>query len=224
MSSIAAPAPLQQSCGAGAISFIGNAVGSILGGITGASQSAKGAQQAANTQAAAADKAIAEARDARLANQQLQSPFVDAGSKAIAQQMSMIGLNGTAQQQDSMNALLAGPEYTTGVRQGEEAILQNAAATGGLRGGNVNNSLANFRADLLANTFNNQFQRVGQISSLGQNAAAGVGNAGIQTGQLIGQQLTQQGAAIAGGQIAKGNLVSNNFNTMAQVAGTIAGF
>jgi hypothetical protein len=206
------------------LSFIGDAIGSVVGGITGAKQSAKGAQQAANTQAASADKAIAEARDARLANQQLQSPFVDAGSKAIAQQMGLIGLNGTAAQQDSLNALLTGPEYTTGVRQGEEAVLQNASATGGLRGGNVNNSLANFRADLLASTFNNQFQRLGQVSSLGQNAAAGVGNAGIQTGQIIGQQLTQQGAALAGGQIAQGNMVANNFNTGLKIAGTVAGF
>jgi hypothetical protein len=206
------------------VGFIGDAIGSVVGGITGAKQSAKGASQAANTQAASADKAIAEARDARLANQQLQSPFVDAGSKAIAQQMGLIGLNGTAAQQDSMNALLSGPEYTTGVRQGEEAILQNASATGGLRGGNTNNSLANFRADLLASTFNNQFQRLGQVSSLGQNAASGVGNAGMETAASIGKLLQQQGTAVAGGQIAQGNMVANNFQTGLKIAGAVAGF
>lgn len=206
------------------MSFVGDLIGDVVGGVTGAKQSAKGAQQAANTQAASADKAIAEARDARLANQQLQSPFVDAGSKAIAQQMSLLGLNGTAQQQDSLNALLTGPEYTTGVRQGEEAILQNAAATGGLRGGNVNNSLANFRADLLANTFQRQFQNVGAIASLGQNAAAGVGNAGMNSAANIGNLLQQQGAAIGSGQMAKGNVVSTTFNNAAQIAGAVAGF
>jgi hypothetical protein len=206
------------------LSFIGDAIGSVVGGITGAKQASKGAQAAAQTQANSADKAIAEARMAREANAATQQPFVDAGSKAIAQQMGLIGLNGTTAQTDAVNGLLTAPEYTTGVRQGEEAILQNAAATGGLRGGNTNNSLANFRADLLSNVINNQFNRLGSVSSLGQNAAAGVGNAGIQTGQIIGNQLTQQGAALAGGQIAKGNMVANNFNTMAQIAGTIAGF
>lgn len=195
-----------------------------MGGITGATQSAKGAQQAANTQASAADKAIAEARDARLANEKLQSPFVDAGSKAIAQQMGLIGLNGTAAQQDGINALLTGPEYTTGVRQGEESILQNAAATGGLRGGNVNNSLANFRADLLANTFQRQVQNLGAVSSLGQNAASGVGNAGMASAESIGKLLQQQGANLAGGQIAKGNVVASNFNTGLKIAGAVAGF
>ena len=133
------------------------------------------------------------------------------------------GLNGTVQQQDSINALLTGPKYTTGVRQGEEAILQNASATGGLRGGNTNNSLANFRADLLAQTFTNQFQRLGQVSSLGQNAASGVGNAGLATANNIGTLLQQQGAATAGGQIAAGNVVTQNLNTIAQLAGTVIG-
>ena len=206
------------------MSFIGDAIGSVFGGITGANQSAKGAERAANTQASAAESAIAEQRAARISNEQRQDPFVKAGSSALAQQMSLIGLNGTAQQQDAMNALLTGPEYTTGVRQGEEAILQNAAATGGLRGGNTQNSLANFRSDLLNNVINNQYNRLGGLTSLGQNAAAGVGNAGLATASNISNLLQQQGAAIAGGQIARGNVVGNNFNTMAQIAGTIAGF
>jgi hypothetical protein len=206
------------------VGFIGDLVGDVFGGITGAKQSAKGAQKAANTQAAAAERAIAEQRAARLSNEQRQEPFVQAGSQALAQQMALIGLSGTGAQQDALNALLAGPEYSTLTRQGEEAILANASATGGLRGGNVQNSLANFRSDLLTNLVNQQYNRFGAVASLGQNAAAGVGNAGLATATNIGNLLNQQGAAIAGGQIAKGNQVANNFNTMAQIAGTIAGF
>lgn len=206
------------------MSFIGDAIGSVIGGITGAKQSAKGAQAAAQTQATSADKAIAESRLAREENREIQQPFVDAGSKAIAQQMGLIGLNGTGAQTSAVNGLLTSPEYTTGVQQGEEAILANAAATGGLRGGNTQNSLARFRSDLLAQVFNNQFQRLGQVTSIGQNAAAGVGNAGIQTGQIIGNQLTQQGAALAGGQLAAGNMVANNFNTGIKLASAVAAF
>lgn len=206
------------------MSFIGDAIGSIVGGITGAKQSAKGAQQAAQTQASAAEKAIAEQRDARLSAQQLQNPFVQAGQSALSAQMGLLGLNGSASQQTALNSLLTSPEYTTSVRQGEEAILQNAAATGGLRGGNTQNSLANFRSDLLSNLYAQQYNRLGGITSLGQNAAAGVGNNGLQVASNISNLLNQQGAALAGGQIAKGNVVANNFNTMAQIAGTIAGF
>lgn len=203
--------------------FIGDAIGSVIGGITGSNKAAKGAQQAAQTQASAADRAIAEQRAARLSNEQLEQPFVDAGRTALAQQMSLIGLNGTAGQQDAMGALLTSPEYTTSVRQGEEAILQNASATGGLRGGNTNNSLANFRADLLATMFNNQYQRLGGLTSLGQNAAAGVGNAGLGVANNIGSLLSDQGAALAGGQIAMGNRNLSAFNNALKIAGVVAG-
>jgi hypothetical protein len=205
------------------LSFIGNAIGSVIGGITGAKQSAKGAQKAAQTEANAADKAIAEQRAARTDAAALQDPFVKAGQSALAQQMSLIGLNGTAGQQDALSALLTSPEYTTATRQSEEAILQNAAATGGLRGGNVQNSLANNRADLFSSLISQQYNRLGGLTSLGQNAAAGVGNAGLATAGTIGALLGQQGAAIAGGQLAKGNMVTQNLNNIAQIAGTVIG-
>lgn len=205
------------------MSFIGSAIGNVIGGITGAKQSAKGAQQAAQTQASAADRAIAEQRDARLSAEQLQNPFVQAGQSSLAQQMSLLGLNGTTGQQTAINSLLTSPEYSTSVRQSEEAILQNAAATGGLRGGNVQNSLANNRADLFSNLISQQYARLGGLTSLGQNAAAGVGNNGLQVASNIGGLLEQQGAAIAGGQIAKGNMVTQNLGNIAQIAGTVIG-
>lgn len=203
--------------------FIGNALGSVIGGITGSNKQAKAAQQAGKTQAAAAERAIAEQRAARDDARGLQQPFVDAGSKALAQQMALIGLGGTTAQQDAINALLAGPEYTTALAQGEEAILQNAAATGGLRGGNTQNSLARYRSDLLASTINNKYNQLGGLTSLGQNAAAGVGNNGLAVADSIGGLLADQGAAIAGGQIAMGNRNAAAFNNILKTAGVVTG-
>jgi hypothetical protein len=205
--------------GEAAISFIGDIVGELTGG----NKAARGARDAAKTQANIAEQAIALQRQTQAGNVQRQEPFVDAGSKAIAQQMALTGLNGTASQQDALSALLTGPEYTTALDQGEEAILQNASATGGLRGGNVNNSLARFRADLLASTFSNQFSRLGGLSSLGQNAAAGVGNQGLASTNAISDLLQQKGAALAGGQIAMGNTAAVGFNNAIKIAGAVAG-
>lgn len=201
--------------------FVGNAIGSVIGGITGSNKQAKAAQQAGNTQAAAAERAIAEQRAARDEARGLQQPFVDAGSKALAQQMALIGLGGTTAQQDAINALLTGPEYTAALAQGEESILQNAAATGGLRGGNTQNSLARYRGDLLASTINNKYNQLGGITSLGQNAAAGVGNNGLAVAENIGGLLADQGAAIAGGQIAMGNRNAAAFNNVLKTAGVV---
>lgn len=138
--------------------------------------------------------------------------------------MALIGLNGTGAQQDAINGLLASPEYTTGVAQGEDAILQNASATGGLRGGNTQNSLARFRSDLLANTITSKYNQLGGLTSLGQNAAAGVGNNGLSVANSIGQLLGDQGAAVAGGQIAMGNRNAAAFNNAIKIAGTVMGF
>ena len=138
--------------------------------------------------------------------------------------MGLLGLNGTAQQQDAISALTASPIYTSAVSQGEDAILANAAATGGLRGGNTQNSLARFRSDLLSSTITDQLSRLGGVTSLGQNAAAGVGNVGIQSANSVGNLLQQQGAALAGGQIAMGNRSLNGFNAGLQIAGAVAGF
>jgi len=137
--------------------------------------------------------------------------------------MTLLGLNGTAGQQDALSALLASPEYTTSVQQGEEAILSNASATGGLRGGNTQNSLARFRGDLLQSVFNSQFNRLSGITSLGQNAAAGVGNAQLSVANSIGDQLTQQGAALAGGAIAKGNVGQQGINNAIRIASAVGG-
>lgn len=204
--------------------FIGDVIGSVVGGITGATKSAKGVAQAGQLQATAADKAMAETRAARDEARTLQQPFVNAGTSSLAQQMSLIGLNGTTGQQDAINALIASPEYSTSVRQGEEGILANAAATGGLRGGNTQNSLANFRSDLVGSLINKQYDRLGGITSLGQNAAAGVGNAGMASASQLSSLYGAQASALGAGQMAKGNVNATAFNNALQIAGAVKGF
>jgi len=95
------------------------------------------------------------------------------------------------------------------LQAGTNSILQNASATGGLRGGNTQAALASFSPNLLAQTIQQQYQNLGGLTSVGQNAAAMTGNAGMQTGQGIANLLQQQGAAIAGGDLAQGRAFSS---------------
>lgn len=199
-------------------------IGDILGEITGTNKQAKAAQQAANVQAQVAREAIAAQKDTQLRNEQRQQPFVDAGTKALAAQLGLVGLGGADAQTNAINSIIAGPEYRAGLQQGEEAILANASATGGLRGGNVNNSLARFRGDLLSSTLANQYTRLNGLTSLGQNAAAGVGNQGIASTNAVSDLLQQQGAAQAGGIIARGNASAMGLNSGLQLAKSVAGF
>jgi len=111
---------------------------------------------------------------------------------------------GANAQQQAIAQLEQSPMFQALARQGEQGILQNASATGGLRGGNVQGALGQFRPALLNQQIQQQLATLGGIASLGQNAAAGVGNAGVQTGQGISALLQDTGQARGYGALTSG--------------------
>lgn len=205
------------------MSFVGDVIGDVFGGITGASQQAEAAGQASQTQAGMAQAGIDEQRRQFDKMVELLSPYVTAGKGALGAQQNLIGLGGAGPQQAAISALQQSPEFLALQQQGENAMLQNAAATGGLRGGNLQGALAQFRPQILANLINQQYSRLGGLSQMGQASAAGQASGGMQTGANIANLLGQQGAALAGGQLAQGSVVGNTFGTLANVAGAIYG-
>jgi hypothetical protein len=169
----------------------------------------KAVKDGSELQGAAALAGIDEQRRQFDAVQKMLSPYVNAGTAGLGGQMDLAGLNGAGKQQGAISALQNSPEFAAYQQQGENAILQNASATGGLRGGNVQAALGQFRPQLLAQLINDQYGRLGGLTSLGQNAAAGVGNAGMQTGTNVSNLLQQQGAAQAGGALGTAGAYSN---------------
>ena len=103
-------------------------------------------------------------------------------------------------------------------QQGETAILQNASATGGLRGGNTQAALAQFRPQLLAQLIESQYSKLGGLVSIGQNAASGTGNAGQNSSNQIINALQQQGAASAGAALASGQGTANMWSGIGNTA------
>lgn len=172
----------------------------LISGLIGASA----ANKASKTQAEASRMGIEEQRRQFDAMQKILAPYVQAGTGAMGGMQGLAGLSGPEAQQAAIAALSGSPEMQAMLQQGENAMLQNAAATGGLRGGNLQGALAQYRPQVLSQLINQQYSRLGGIAQLGQASAAGVGSAGMQTGQGIAQLLQQQGAAQAGGQLATG--------------------
>jgi hypothetical protein len=204
------------------MSFVAAAiVGSTV--VSGVIQS-NAAKKAAGQQAASAQQGIDEQRRQFDALQVLMKPYVGTGTTALGQQAALIGVSGAEAQQAAINALQQGPEFTSLVQQGENAILQNAAATGGLRGGNVQGALAQFRPQVLSQLIEQQYNRLGGLSTMGQNAAAGVGTAGMQTGTNISNLLAQQGAARAGGTLASGQAFGNVIGSLGGALGRGAAY
>lgn len=200
------------------MSFIGNAVGRVVGGITGARQQAQAAEAAAATQAGASEAAIAEQRRQFDMLTELLRPYVEAGQPALQGQQALIGLRGAPEQQAAISAIEQSPFFQSAVRQGEEALLQRASATGGLRGGNIQAALAQFRPQMLESQIAQQYERLGGLTTLGQRSAAGQGAAGMETAGSIGNLLAQRGAALAGGQIAQGSVARQGFADLQGIA------
>lgn len=195
--------------------------GSVASSYLSGKAQAGAASDAADAQSAASDAQIAESRRQFDAIQALLKPYTQAGEGAVLGQRNLIGLGGAEAQQQSIQSLLQGPQFQALMQQGENGILQNASATGGLRGGNTQAALAQFRPQLLNSLINQQFQNLGSLTAVGQNAAAGVGNAGMQSSQQIQQAIGQQGAAQAGADLASGAAAAQNWNTLGSVGSTL---
>lgn len=196
--------------------------GSVITGVMSSNAQQGAAESAAGAQTAASAASIAEQRRQFDAVQELLKPYVTAGQGAIEGQQGLLGLAGPEAQQQAIAALEAGPQFQSMMKQGENAILQNASATGGLRGGNVQATLAQFRPQLLSQLIESQFSKLGTVSGLGQASAAGQAAAAQQTGANIGNALTQQGQAAAGAALASGQAQAQMWGNIGSSIGNVA--
>jgi hypothetical protein len=195
--------------------------GLIVGGsqLLGGMMQADAASEAAGIQAGAAGAGIEEQRRQFDALQALLKPYTEAGLPALQQQQALLGLQGPEAEQAAIERIRGGETFQALAQQGEEALLQRASATGGLRGGNIQGALAQFRPALLNQAIEQQYGRLGGMTTLGQRSAAGVGAAGMESGTNVANLLAQQGAARAGGELGEAKAFSGLFNLPAQVLG-----
>ena len=194
--------------------------GGVVAGSLISSQGAKSAASSASAaQVSSSNSAIAEQRRQYDKMQELLKPYIDAGLPALKKQQDYLGLNGNQAQQDFINQVSQSPELQSLTQQGENGILQNAAATGGLRGGNTQQALATLRPQLLQQLLQQKYAQFGGLTAMGQNSATGLGTQGIQTGQLNANQMNQIGAAQAGNSLAQGNANSGLGGAISGLAG-----
>jgi hypothetical protein len=224
-------------------------VATLIGGSMQSRAAEKAAGAAAGAQVASAEAGIEEQRRQFDEISKLLAPYVSAGAGALPgyapfqaagqtafeQQLALTGVRGTGAQQAAIRDLERSPEMQAMVRQGEEALLQQASATGGLRGGNVQAALAQFRPQMLARQIETQLGRLsgiaatglgatGELAGLGQAAAARQAALGGATGSAISGLLGQQGQARAGAALAGGaSPVGQFLSAVPGMAGTYFG-
>ena len=199
--------------------------GMIVAGsqLVGSSMQASAAGDAASAQGAASQAGIEEQRRQFDEMRKLLQPYTEAGIPALEQQQTLLGLKGPEAEQAAIARLTGGETFKALAQQGENALLQQASATGGLRGGNIQAALGQFRPQLLSSLIEQQYGRLGGMTSLGQASAAGVGAAGMETGTNIANLLGQQGAAEAGGILGEAKAYGQLFNLPGQFVGAQIG-
>lgn len=199
--------------------------GMIVAGsqLVGSSMQASAAGDAAAAQGAASQAGIEEQRRQFDEMRKLLQPYTEAGLPALEQQQTLLGLKGPEAEQAAIARLTGGETFKALAQQGENALLQQASATGGLRGGNLQAALGQFRPQLLSSLIEQQYGRLGGMTSMGQASAAGVGSAGMQTGTNIANLLGQQGAAEAGGILGEAKAYGQLFNLPGQFVGAQIG-
>jgi hypothetical protein len=205
--------------------------GSIIGaGVLGAGASILGSNKAASAQTKAASNATDAQRQMFDITRQGLAPYNTAGQNATDI------LNGRINQftnpadfhlPTDQASLEATPGYQFNLSQGLKAAQNSAAARGlgtsgaafkgaerfasGLADSTYQNQVSNAQQ-----TFNNQitnqtnsYNRLLELAGLGENAAAGVGNAATATGTNIGNNIIGAGNAQGAAAISQGNGIAN---------------
>lgn len=199
--------------------------GLVVGGtaVAGSALQSRAADKAGDAQVAAANMGINAQERAYAETRMLLAPYVDAGPEALQAMRTQIGLAGAGPQQEAIDRIAGGPLLQQLTQQGEQALLQQASATGGLRGGNIQGALAQFRPRMLQAALDQQYARLGGLASVGQQSAVGQGSAGLQTGANTANLLGQIGSAQAGESIGRAAPYANLLQAPAQFAGFQAG-
>jgi hypothetical protein len=210
--------------------------GTAAAGLAGAAISASGAKSAANTQADAANNAAQMQWQQFQQMQQNLQPYMQLGTNTIPQlqaQMGKLGgmqfsFNPTEQQLEQT------PGYQFTLQQGLKGVDNALSAKGLNLSGAQAKGIGQYTTGLADQTYQQQYQnalqqfmanygiqsdqynRLSGLVGLGQNAAAGVGNAGLQTASTAGNFLTSGANAQAAGMIGSANAINSGLGSVAQ--------
>jgi len=188
-------------------------------GILGAGASIVGSSNAADAQQQSAQNATNAQQGMFNVTQQNLEPYNQTGQNALQRANALAG---TFNFDPTMAQLSQTPGYQFANNQGLKSV-QNAAAARGLgTSGAALKAAAQYSTGLANQTYQNQFGNALQsyqtnlgglqnVANLGENAAAGVGNAATQTGGQIGSNI-----------IGAGNAQAAAYNTAAGAVGNAA--
>ena len=209
--------------------FLIPAAASMIGGAI----SSGGAQDAARTQADAANRAADLQKQMFDKQVELQDPYRQAGLTGQNRLMELLGLGGNAgaagygryARDFGMQDYQQDPGYQFRLSEGLKALGHTAGARGGLISGQTMKGMQDYAQNSASNEYQNAFNRyqtnranqlapLGSLMTSGQAAASNqagqAGQYGVNAGNLMGQA----GQSIAAGQLGSANTMGNALASM----------
>lgn len=176
-----------------------------------------GAARAADAQSQAAQQGLAFEREGLDFQKQLHTdnlhvlqPFMSLGQDSGHSLASLYGFPGSGNENGNVNwqQFVNTPDYQFALQQGTRATDMSAASKGLLQSGGQGRALQTFGQGLASQQFGNYFNRMLSLTQLGSNAAQAYASSGNQSGQQVGQSLSNMaGTAQAGGQAQASGIV-----------------
>jgi len=194
----------------------GAAIAMIGAGVIQAGAQIWAANKAADAQKKAAKMGIKEQRRQFDKVNKLLKPYRKAGLKGLDSMMDLMGLSGGKAQAEAIQSVKNSAMFGQMARLGEQGIMANASATGGLRSGTAQRALAQYRPMLLNSLVQQRYGQLANLATMGQSSAAMTGTAAQRMGDVVTQLHADRGAATAGAYLATGQAIGN-------LAGTIGG-
>lgn len=167
----------------------------------------------------AADKANAAQKAALDQSRADLEPWRTTGSNALGVAGNLSGANGVDAASGAMGDFFTSPGYQWRLDEGMRGVDAGAAAKGILRSGATLKAEQKYAQGLASSEFDNYYNRLFDLSKLGENAAATSGDQSVKTGQGIAQTDISAGGAQASiyGNAAKG--ISSAANSLGSLYG-----
>jgi hypothetical protein len=177
---------------------------------------ASAAGDAADAQRDAASSNLALANKQYNTMQDQISPYLAAGQTGLTDYGNLLGANGDAEQGAAINQIKSGAQYQGNMQTANENILANASATGGLRGSNVSNTLANTSISNLNGLITQRLAGYGQLMNNGLNSISASQAASNAFQGAATNANNQTANANASESFAKANAASSALGSVAQ--------
>lgn len=196
----------------------------VLGSLLGNSSNNRATESAVNAQNQGTMAGLAMQQQQYDLARKDNEPFIQSAQDSNKILRGFLGLDGEEAQQQAFSNYQQSPHVNFLQEQGNQNIIRNASATGGLGGGNVLKSLQSYGTSVAESSLGDHLNRLAAAQGSGQTAASQMGLMGQQYASSVAGANSQMGQNTASGIMSRNQNDQNTFSQLARMGmGAAAG-